>query len=93
MALKAGTTTDLFNSMAKAMEDAFIAEWRRVKEGQAAPTMTEDMRLIFVAVAQGVVSHLQANANAFVVSTENGDGNHNHDISIDVVAPPVPVSI
>lgn len=92
MGLKAGTTTNLNNSMAKAMEDAFIAEWLRVKEDQAAPEMTEDMRLIFVAVAQGVINHLKANQNAFEVlvtggahaHTSGSSGSHSHSVSVSI---------
>ncbi len=87
MGLKAGKIGDLSASMARAMEDAFRNEWVRVKEGSA-PVMTEDMQLIFVAVAQGVVDHLVANPDAFNVtvnSHSSGDTSHSHstEVSID----------
>lgn len=69
MALKAGTLTDFDNSMAKAMEDALGVLWL-AKTGQPlASAAQEDRRLMFIAIAQGVVKHLRDNAGpAFDVS-------------------------
>jgi hypothetical protein len=66
-------------SMAKAIEDAFIAEWPNVVTGQAAPSGEAllSMRLMFVAVARGVVKHLHDNPNAFNVQNATTD-NHDH---------------
>lgn len=82
MGLKAGTTNQLSQgqatgSMAKAIEDAFLTEWKAVKGADNEPKMTEDMRLIFAAVAQGVINHLVANENAFQISISGGNHNHN----------------
>lgn len=58
MAYKAGTVNDFANSMAKAIEDALKTEWASVK-GKALPsTGEEDRRLLFVAIAQGVLRYL-----------------------------------
>ncbi len=80
-------STDWMNSMAKAMEDAFIAEWPIAMGDQPAPKMTDAMRLMFVAIAQGVVNHLDTHAAAFKVNVLPG-GNNNHDhgaeMNIDV---------
>lgn len=67
MPLKAGTTNDLSNSMAKAMEDAFVEQWSNVMGDRELPEDRQQMRLMFVAVAQGVVEHLKSNPNAFRV--------------------------
>ncbi len=58
MAYKAGTVNDFADSMAKAIEDALKTEWAQVK-GEALPsTGEEDRRLLFVAIAQGVLRYL-----------------------------------
>jgi hypothetical protein len=67
MPLKAGTINDLSNSMAQAMEDAFVAAWPNVMGEQELPANRQQMRLMFVAVAHGVVQHLKGNPNAFKV--------------------------
>ncbi|HHM05332.1 MAG TPA: hypothetical protein ENJ19_06265 [Gammaproteobacteria bacterium] len=69
MALKAGTLTDFDNSMAQAMEEALAVLWQE-KTGQPLGSAgEEDRRLMFVAIAQGVVKHLKDNAGAaFAVS-------------------------
>lgn len=67
MPLKAGTTNNLSNSMAEAMEDAFVVAWPNVMGEQELPANRQQMRLMFVAVAQGVVEHLKENPTAFKV--------------------------
>ena len=71
MALNAGTRThittgdDQFsNSMAEAMETAFLKDWPVIMH-TAAPKTNDQLRLIFIAVAQGVVRYLKDNADAF----------------------------
>ena len=65
MALKPGTITDYDNSMAQAMEEAFLAEWKNAMGDADSPEPNNQMRLMFVAVAQGVVRHLHENPDAF----------------------------
>lgn len=68
MALKAGTIADFTNSMAKAIEDAFIAAWPdAMGTGTTAPTPNAQMQLLYVAIAQGVINHLAAHPEAFVI--------------------------
>ena len=63
MTLKAGHVSDFTDSMAKAMEDALKSEWLAV-EGVVMPDVGEKYRrLLFVAIAQGVVKHLREKAN------------------------------
>jgi hypothetical protein len=66
--LKAGSKTDYTASMASAMEAAFMNEWSNFMQGADAPAMNDQMRLMFVAIAQGVVNHLKANPVAFQVT-------------------------
>lgn len=64
--LKAGSIDDFSGSMAKAMVNAFRAEWPKVMgEDSEPPEMTEEMKLLFVAIARGVVDHLVAREAAF----------------------------
>jgi hypothetical protein len=96
MALKAGTLTDFNGSMAEAMEQALDAIWL-ARTGEHLPSATEqDRRLMFIAIAQGVVKHLKDHAGAafdVAVSVEqtgtwvNSSGNttsggHNHTVAV-----------
>jgi hypothetical protein len=64
-------------SLAQAMETAFITVWPGVMDGQPAPAMNPQMHMMFLAIAQGVVNHLKANPDAFKVTvTETGSGNY-----------------
>ncbi len=79
MALKPGMLEEdgFLDSMAKEMEAVFREKLPFVVPG-ADPEMGEaERRLLFVAVAQGVVKHLAANPDAFKVevSLSNGKGN------------------
>lgn len=71
------TTPEFPGSMAEAMEVALGQEWLQLK-GTALPMQgEEDRRLLFVAIAQGVVKHLRDNADAFSVNVavaQSGDG-------------------
>jgi hypothetical protein len=70
MALKAGTVDDFTHSMAEAMEQALAQEYQKLK-GEVLPDMgQEDRRMLFAAIAQGVVRHLKDNLAAFTVSVE-----------------------
>jgi hypothetical protein len=58
MVLKAGHVGDFSGSLAEAIETAMKQEWQLVK-GEALPgTGEEDRRLLFVAVARGVIKFL-----------------------------------
>jgi hypothetical protein len=80
--LKAGSKTDYVASMASAMEEAFMHEWGNFMEGADAPKMSDQMRLMFVAIAQGVVNHLKANHDAFkVTATQTSSGIYTGTVS------------
>lgn len=76
MALKAGkisqtdpNDSDYAGSMAQAMEEAFLKAWPEAMDGAPLPdTDNAYARLLFVAVAQGVLKHLSQHAgDAFEV--------------------------
>lgn len=76
MALKPGTLNDISGSMAEVMEQVFRNALPSVVPGADPSKGEAERRLLFVAVAQGVVGHLAANPNAFqvAVSLTNGTG-------------------
>jgi hypothetical protein len=67
MVLKAGTVDDFEDSMAEAIEDALKAEWATVKETAFPTTGAEDRRLLFVAIAQGIVRYLKDHADDSII--------------------------
>jgi hypothetical protein len=84
MALKAGTIQDYGNSMAEAMEEAFLEEWPRImSDNQPKPKPNDQMKLLFIAMAQGVVRHLADHPESFGVSISSNAG-HSHSASVTV---------
>ena len=71
MALLAGTKGTYTNSMADAIEKAFLAEWPKVMIDQPVPDSNDQMRLLFMAIAQGVVQHLVDHPEAFTITVRN----------------------
>jgi hypothetical protein len=62
-ALKGGTTTDFSGSMAEAIEKAMAKEWQAVK-GTALPSAGgDDRKLLWAAIATGILNYLKANQN------------------------------
>ena len=76
MALKPGSVDDFSASMAEAMEQAFAAEWAVQKDIPLQAAGAQDRKIMFAAIAQGVVRHLKAQAGgAFVIDvTVTGGG-------------------
>ena len=75
------------DSMAAAMEEALNG----LLEAEGRPpapvdnsTESRDRRMLFVAIAQGIVDHLVANSNAFVITTDGDPDNEiaNHEVVI-----------
>ena len=67
--------------MADAMEDAFLSQWDLFNPELPKPTgkKLEGMRLMFVAVSQGVVQHLRDNEDAFKIADDSAGGtSHDH---------------
>jgi hypothetical protein len=67
MALKSGSVSDFNESLAEAMEQAFLDEWIAVK-GEPLPEGGEGDRKIFlVGIAQGMLSFLKGNIDGSLV--------------------------
>lgn len=88
MALKAGTKkrgsaneNQYDDSMAAAMEAAFKEEWPVIM-GTSAPQLDDQMRLLFIAVAQGVIRYLKNNQDSITVSVPSGGGTVSAKIAI-----------
>lgn len=89
MPLKAGTKKtgpigyedQYAGSMAKAIEHAFIKEWPLIM-GSDAPALNDHMRLLFIAIAQGIIKHLKENAGSITV-TIPGSGTGSGVINTD----------
>jgi len=72
-------------SMAQAMETAFINEWPIAMDGQPAPEMNSQMHLMFLAIAQGVVNHLKANPDAFKVTVSSSGTGSNYTGNVTAI--------
>ena len=88
--LKAGTVAnpqDFANSMALYMEEAMKEEWFRVKgERLHADIGVQDRRILFAAVAQGVLRYLEDNLLTLATTEVDGHGDHSHTLTFGVSA-------
>ena len=85
-----GIPAEFANSMAQAMENALndlLQQEGRDPLTTANTTATRDRRMMFVAIARGVVNHLVANADAFRVEENDGTPISNHRIDIEKTGP------
>jgi hypothetical protein len=69
MALTAGTIGSFSGSMAEAIETAFNNTWPYAMGNQPVPAANNQTRLLYVAIAQGVIDYLAAHPEAFVLNT------------------------
>jgi hypothetical protein len=76
MALKPGSVNDFSASMAEAIEQAFTTEWNAHKTTPLQAASAEDRKIMFAAIAQGVVRHLKEQAeSSFVIDVSvSGSG-------------------
>ena len=84
MKLKAGNFDDRTDSMLEAIEAAFRENWPRpdvMGDAELPDEINPQMRLVFVAIAQGVVDHLANCDESFKVKTD-AHGNLTSDIEI-----------
>jgi hypothetical protein len=84
MSLKRGSavsSSSFSNSMAQEIEDAFIAEWNAVKGTPLPDNAEQDRKIMFAAVAQGVLNYLHAHRDD-MPTTQNSD--HRHDMDFDI---------
>ena len=74
MTLYAGTVADFQNSMAEAIEKAFESELLALKGATPPESSAPERHMLFCAIAQGVLSYLQANEDQFSVTVDLGSG-------------------
>ena len=74
MALKAGHVDDFSGSLAEAIENAMKEEWQAVKGEPMPDTDPNDRRILFVAIAQGVLGYLNAHTNDAINTIEFDTG-------------------
>ncbi len=84
--LKAGTKNSTqpiqySGSMAHAMEKAFMEEWEHIM-GSGKPEMNDQVRLLFIAVAQGVIRHLVDNKRAFKIDIPSSTSGTSSEVSV-----------
>lgn len=75
MALKPGTAKDdpgFHGSLAEEIERAFAAELYALKHKELPETGRQEMRMLFSAIAQAVLSYLAANPSALAVTVGSG---------------------
>ena len=74
------------STMAGAIEAAFKDQWPKFNPDLAVPGEDQlvPTRLLFVAVAQGVVQHLSANPDAFTITVAEAAG-HTHAASVSAI--------
>ena len=65
-------------SMADAMEKAFMEEWPFVMGDADLPASSEQLNLMFRAVAQGVIMHLKKNSQSMKVTVTINVGGSNY---------------
>ena len=86
MALKAGHVANFSGSLAEAIENAMKAEWQAVKGEPMPDTDPNDRRILFVAIAQGVLAYLNAHSTDSINTIEFDTGGGTTDtITIESV--------
>jgi hypothetical protein len=83
MSLKAGTNSDFSDSMAEAIETALKQEWPNVMGAGQSVESNPQLRLLCIAVAQGVIRYLNDNSTDslwvhLATSSENDYEGHIH---------------
>lgn len=85
---EAGVPADFANSLAARIE----SELNSILAGEGRDTFlvndnsadARDRRMLFVAIARGVVAHLVANPEAFKLKLTHDAGGHVTDVSLDI---------
>ena len=65
-------------SMAAVMEKAFKEEWPTVMGDAVVPASSEQLNLMFRAIAQGVIRHLKQNSTSMKVTVTVNVGGNNY---------------
>jgi hypothetical protein len=87
--LYGGTVADFVDSMAEEMERAL----NQVRAENGMPVLpmgdARDRRMLFIAIARGVINHIQKKQEAFHISNDGGSShNHQGHTTINVRRPP-----
>jgi hypothetical protein len=85
--LYGGAIEDFADSMAAEMETA-LNEVRGEEGLSALPTGDQDRRMLFIAIARGVINHLRKKQEAFAVTVTDGTLTFSGTATIDVKPPP-----
>ena len=83
MELKAGTSKNLTGSMAEDIQEAFLNTWPTLMGDVPKPAPSDQMKLLFIAVAQGVVKHLKEHPDAFKITVKLNETTFNADVKIE----------
>lgn len=71
--------------MAEAIEQAFQLEWTAAKTTALPQAGAADRKILFAAVAQGVLNYLEAHKSDLVTSNQNDTvSGHSHILDINV---------
>jgi hypothetical protein len=95
--LKAGMVHNFASSMAAYIDQAMQNEWLAVK-GEPMPTSdqgAEDRKILFAAIAQGVLKFLEDHVGDLITTDNSGDGGltqHHHTMAfkVDTYRTPLP---
>jgi len=87
MTLYAGTVDSFTGSMAEAIENAFAAELLEKKGTQLPASSALERRMLFCAIAQGVLGYLQANETDLGVTVDLDVSNTTHVVVDYEVSP------
>lgn len=75
---------ELANSMALAMEEELEALYKQLK-GTSLPALgQEDRRLLFVAIARGILRYIDEHEDAVSTDQQGGENTHTHKVLFNV---------
>ncbi|MDY6979909.1 MAG: hypothetical protein SV201_08515 [Pseudomonadota bacterium] len=85
MGLKRGSVLNFTNSMAAAMEQAFRDEWNLVKDVPIPEAGEQDRKIMFAAIAQGVLDYLYSHRNEIPTTNQHDtSGGHTHTLNFTI---------
>jgi hypothetical protein len=76
--------TALTNSMAEAIEEEMAYVYKKIKGSSLPDAGQEDRRLLFVAIARGVLKYLAEHQEAIDALPGAGASAHTHDVTLNV---------
>jgi hypothetical protein len=74
----------LADSMALAMEQEMAAVYKGVKNVPLPPAFAKDMRLLFVAIARGMLRYLSMQESGNIIAQLHGTPPHTHQVHLSV---------